>query len=147
MKTDLTIGGYLFANNKVLLIHHNKLNIWIPVGGHIEENETPDDALMREVKEETNLDIKILGQSDLLIEGNVKQNLATPFYANVHSVGDHDHCCFYYVCRVINPDELKINKELKNYQWFSQNDLNKEIVSNDVRSQALEAFRVYNNKN
>ena len=56
-KIDLTVGGYIIHNNKVLLIHHNKLNLWLPVGGHIDENETPDQALRREIKEEVNLDI------------------------------------------------------------------------------------------
>ena len=51
-KIDLTVGGYIFNNNKVLLILHNKLNLWLPLGGHIDANETPDFALQREVKEE-----------------------------------------------------------------------------------------------
>lgn len=50
MKTDLVIGAFLIHNNKVLLIHHKKLNLWLPPGGHIEKNETPDDAVKREFK-------------------------------------------------------------------------------------------------
>ena len=30
---------------------------WEPVAGHIEENETPDEALIREVKEESNMKV------------------------------------------------------------------------------------------
>lgn len=147
MKTDLVVNGYLIDNNKVLLIHHGKLDIWIPVGGHIEKDETPDNALKREIKEETNLDVEILNQGDLLVEGNVKENLATPFCVNIHSVGDHDHCAFYYVCRVINPNELKINKELKNARWFTKNELDEKIVPIDVKKQALKAFEIYEQKN
>ena len=69
MKTDLVVSGYIFHNDKVLLIHHAKLDKWLPVGGHIDENETPDQALRREVKEETNLDIEILNQSSLPVTG------------------------------------------------------------------------------
>ena len=52
MKTDLVVGGYIFHNNKLLLIHHNKLDLWLPVGGHIDPNEIPDDAIKREAQEE-----------------------------------------------------------------------------------------------
>ena len=92
MKTDLVVAGYIIHQNKVLLIHHKKLDLWIPVGGHIHENETPDQALVRKIKQEVNIDVKILHQSDIPLEGNVINNLAIPFYVNVHSVDDHHHC-------------------------------------------------------
>lgn len=59
-----TVVCYLIKNNEVLMLLRNKKkndineNKWIGVGGHIEENETSHDAVIREVKEETNLDIK-----------------------------------------------------------------------------------------
>lgn len=146
IKTDLTVGGYIFYKDKVLLIHHKGRDLWLPVGGHIEKNETPDKALIREVKEETGLNIKILNVSDLPKEGNVKENLAVPFYVNVHPVGDHDHCCFFYICKATNPEDLVINKELKNFSWFSKDDLNKNYVPRDVKNQALKAFELFNNK-
>ena len=65
-----TVTCYIEKDNKWLMLYRNKKkndineNKWIGVGGHIEINETPDEALIREVKEETNLDIisyKLLG--------------------------------------------------------------------------------------
>jgi len=114
MKIDLTVAGYIFNNKKeVLLIHHKKLNLWLPVGGHIDEDETPDDALIREVKEETSLDIRILHEQKLPVVGNVIRNLATPFHVNLHSVGDHQHVGNYYVCQALNPKQLQFNPGLK----------------------------------
>ena len=75
----------------------------------------------------------------------MEANLATPFYVNVHSVGNHLHCSLFYVCRALNVEKLKINKELKNYGWFSKKDLDKDIVPVDVKSQALKAFKIFNN--
>jgi len=143
MKTDLTVGGYIFHEDKVLLILHGKLDLWLPVGGHIDENEIPDDALIREIKEETGIDVEILNNSDMPLIG--KRNLATPFHANVHSVGDHDHCCFYYVCKAINPERLEINKELKDFAWFTKEDLGQDRVPDDVRNICLKAFEIYEN--
>lgn len=146
MKTDLSVAGYIFDQNKVLLIHHRKHDLWLPVGGHLDENETPDQALLREIKEEIGLDVEILNQNDMPLKGNTKFNLATPFYVNVHSVGDHDHCCFFYVCKALNPEQLKINKELKNFAWFTKSDLDKgQIpVPDDVKNQCLKAFDEFN---
>ncbi len=144
MKTDLVVTGYIIHANKVLLVHHRKLDLWLAVGGHIDENETPDQALLREIKEEVGIDAEILSVSDLPREGNVKYNLATPFYVNVHSVGDHDHCSLFYVCKAINPKQLKINNELKNFKWFTKNDLNKDQIPANVKNEALKAFEIYN---
>lgn len=57
----LTTLCYIEKDNKYLMLHRNKKendlshNMWIGVGGHFEDEETPDECLLREVKEETNL--------------------------------------------------------------------------------------------
>ena len=70
MKIDLDVAGYIFDGEKVLLVHNKKLDLWLPVGGHIEKDETPDDALLREVKEETGLELigepKLIAAQDIL---------------------------------------------------------------------------------
>ena len=147
MKAQPTVAGYIFDRNKLLLVYHKKLGLWLPVGGHIDKNELPDDALKREIFEETNLKIEILGQRDFPIEGNVERNLAVPFYANVHLVGDHYHSCFYYAARALNPKELSINEELEGHGWFSKKGLNKDFVPADVRNQGLEAFKILRREN
>ena len=61
---DKTVLCYLQKNDSYLFLYRNKkendLNEgkWIGVGGHIEKGETKEDALKREIKEETNLDIR-----------------------------------------------------------------------------------------
>ena len=58
-----TVTCYLIQGDEFLLLYRNKKKNdfnkgkYIGVGGHIEEGETPDIAINREVKEETNLDI------------------------------------------------------------------------------------------
>ena len=49
-------------NKKILLVHHKKFNKWVQPGGHIEDNETPEEAALREVYEETGVKVQLLGR-------------------------------------------------------------------------------------
>ncbi len=145
MRTDLVIGAFLIHNNKVLLIHHKKLNSWLPPGGHIEKNETPDEAVGREFKEELGLEVEILNRNDILHGGKIVKQLAVPFYVNVHNVGDHDHCCFFYLCVPKSQKRIMINKsELKDFNWFSPEELNQKHIPVDVKNIAMKAFDLFN---
>ena len=61
----------LYRNKKKHDINHNK---WIGVGGHVEPNETIDECAIREVKEETGLDVHSLSCSGevLFVDENLK---------------------------------------------------------------------------
>ena len=61
LKSNLTTLCYIEKNGCYLMMHRiskeNDINHgkWIGVGGHFEENESPEDCLLREVNEETGL--------------------------------------------------------------------------------------------
>src|SRR5688572_4876274 len=54
---DLVVSAFIVhpTEPKVLLVHHKGLNGWYAVGGHVELHETTDEALDREIEEETGL--------------------------------------------------------------------------------------------
>ena len=67
MNTDKTTLGYIKNNkNQYLMLFRNKKDNdinqgkWVGVGGHLEKDETKDQCIIREIKEETGLDVKHL---------------------------------------------------------------------------------------
>ena len=60
----MTTLCYIEKDDKYLMLHRvskkNDINKdkWIGVGGHFEEGESPEECLLREVKEETGLDLE-----------------------------------------------------------------------------------------
>ena len=56
-KIDFTVAIFVVQKGKVLLIHHRKLDKWLPLGGHIELEEDPEIAALREAKEECGFEV------------------------------------------------------------------------------------------
>ena len=57
---SITATVYVINDGKVLLHQHKKYKTWFTLGGHIEENEFPHEAAIREVKEESGFDVKLI---------------------------------------------------------------------------------------
>lgn len=61
MKSNLTTLCYIERENQYLMMHRIKKehdvnkDKWVGIGGHFEENESPEECLLREAKEETGL--------------------------------------------------------------------------------------------
>ena len=57
---DFTVEAFVVYAHRVLLIDHTQLQTWLPLGGHIELDEDPEQALFREIREERGLEVDIL---------------------------------------------------------------------------------------
>ena len=53
----VSVYVYDKTNKKFLLVHHKKLGVWVQPGGHVELNESPEEAAIREVYEETGINV------------------------------------------------------------------------------------------
>lgn len=75
MKFEKSCGAVVFSNNKVLIIEHNFGHISFPKG-HVEDNESEIDTAIREVKEETGIDIEIINNKRYSLRYSPKNNVS-----------------------------------------------------------------------
>ncbi|MCL4353018.1 NUDIX domain-containing protein [Patescibacteria group bacterium] len=120
---DFAVSAFIVKDNKVLLIHHKKLNKWLPIGGHIELNEDPEEALLREIKEESGLNVDIEGERPNIISPGTKF-LHRPRFVDVSEISQtHRHIHFIYFLKS-EKEEVRLSvKEHNDIRWFSLRDL------------------------
>lgn len=117
-------------NKKLLLVKHKKYNKWLQPGGHIEENETPEEAAVREVYEETGIKSTLIGE-----HFPREDDLIRPLGVQYNRKENGDRMIdMVYVGKPNNPGEpLKISDESKDIGWFSRHDLEEMPVFPDVK--------------
>jgi ADP-ribose pyrophosphatase YjhB (NUDIX family) len=123
-KNHFTATGIVFSSKKqILMILHNKLQVWLPPGGHIEENELPDDTVLREIFEETGIRVEILSnKQDLELSDNDCKGLKRSFTVFLETIeGDwsHNHIDMVYICTALNDDFAMQKSEASDIGWFS----------------------------
>lgn len=129
MERHFNVTVYVMNNEgKFLFIRHKKLQKWLPPGGHIEENEIPDVAALREVKEETGLDVELQGE-----RFPRESDCVRPFgiQMNVIQEGEHEHMDMIYLAKPVNDADLVLNEEeTEGINWYSIDEiLNPEFDS------------------
>jgi 8-oxo-dGTP pyrophosphatase MutT (NUDIX family) len=98
-KIDFTVAIFVVHNEKILLIHHRKLDKWLPLGGHIELDEDPEQAALREAKEESGLDVELLGERPPTTSPGTRALIA-PRFLDIHRISDtHEHIGMIYWAR------------------------------------------------
>ena len=127
-------------DNKVLLTWNKVLQTWIPVGGHINRGETPQEAIRREVKEEIKCDFDLFGDFSMEDEGGVQIVKFHRFQIEkVPHHGNHMNFVFFGACNDFDK-KIKETDEKEKLRWFSRQELLKEDMLESVRKSALKAL-------
>jgi len=139
------------SNGRTLLLWHRRLQRWMPPGGHVREDETPEETARRECREETGLDVVIEGEvQEDLFRGNPEEGhmLAKPYallLENIPASAErnepaHQHMDFVYVARPLREQQaLKLaEEEGRELRWFTRDEVEAlddrvEIFSNVKR--------------
>jgi len=142
---DFTVSVFIVFEDKILLVNHPRYGKWLPIGGHIELDEDPEEALFREVKEETSLEVEILSTKPNLNEKDVKF-IFTPNYVDVHLANPpHKHIGLIYFAKSKNDQHIQ-SEEHTDIQWLTIDELEepKYGLNESIKFYAREAIKKAN---
>lgn len=122
-KIDFTVAIFVVRDTKVLVILHRKLGKWLPLGGHIELDEEPEIAALREAKEESGLDVELIGERPPTTEPGTRALIA-PRFLDIHRISDtHEHIGMIYFARPKGGDLSLAEEEHHDIRWVSAEEL------------------------
>lgn len=124
-----------FKNKKVLLMYNKKLNKWLQPGGHIEYDELPTETAIRETKEETGVNIKIVGPTFNDVD---YEPISTAHYKN-----DVGNMVDIQYLAIPLDTELK-NKEKNKTFWFNIEGLEDfENLDREIKTKVLTLYETF----
>lgn len=103
-------------HHSILLVDHIKAQLWLPSGGHVELNELPQDAVVREAKEEFGIQATFL------------RNYDKPFFVTVtQTVGltpGHTDVSLWYLLRGNIHEKIHYDRsEFTDVEWYTFNEI------------------------
>lgn len=167
-KICLTTCAVLVVKNKVLLVKHKKLGIWLNPGGHIEDNELPHAAAEREFWEETGLRVRAVKLDQLEDQSADSTYLPNPILTNLHWVsrenyehrtkgsqrssstkrnwkkGCEQHLNFVYLVEPVDVQQLDFKQnveETDGIAWFSAQDMETLETRDNVKLEVQYALQ------
>ena len=130
---DFAVSVFVVWRGGVLLHRHPKLGIWLPPGGHVEPGELPDDAAVREVREEAGVEVRLVGEHAVDAPG--PRQLVRPRGAQLESISPgHEHIDLVYYARPLAGYDGRLVSESAPFAWYSASaaaelDLTPELVA------------------
>jgi 8-oxo-dGTP pyrophosphatase MutT (NUDIX family) len=124
MQKHFVTSVYILEDNRVLLLMHPKLKKWLPPGGHVEENETPIEAALREVEEETGLLVELFSDEHVWIEKWNANSFHRPFLCLIEEIppykdqAAHQHIDLIYLARPLPNSQIKPTPDHP-LRWFT----------------------------
>jgi 8-oxo-dGTP pyrophosphatase MutT (NUDIX family) len=116
MRRAFSVAVYARRMGQVLIIEHKRLKTWVPIGGELEEGETPLEAAQRELREETGIVATfraLRGAPDGVPAGLIGYE--------EHQAGSKGlHMNFVFVVAVADDIEVVPNDEFGAWRWVDR---------------------------
>jgi len=111
MKLEIGVFGLIQnENNEILLVHRTDHDLWDLPGGGTKDGESPWQAVIREVKEETGLGVEVV-------------RLAGVFYRAETNI-----ISFRFLCKVVGGSLENWDDEQDEVKYFALDNLPKNII-------------------
>ena len=112
----------LNEKNEILLTKRSEEEDFLPgywelAGGGIDYGETPQEGLSREIMEECGIEIEII----------------KPVAANTYFIKELQRIEITFLCKAVNPKDLKLNWEHSDFKWLKVKDIYRMKISDYVR--------------
>ena len=103
----ITASAFVVSERGMILHLHRRLGIWVQPGGHIDEGESPDEAALRETREETGLPVELANPIEI-------------FHVDVHpGPRGHTHYDVRLIVKSEPVDPSPPPEESQEVHWFS----------------------------
>jgi len=108
----ITGSGIVVGPRGVVLLKHKRLGFWLQPGGHVDPDESPWAAALRESREETGLDVSFVGPLD-------ERGVPPLIHVDVHAGGrGHTHLDMRYLVDGGAADPAPPAGESQEIDWF-----------------------------
>lgn len=136
-KIDFTVTVYVVYGSKVLLRKHDKYPYWLGVGGHVALDEDPNQAALREAKEEAGLEVVLWDGNRRFRPGEkIHRELIPPVGMSRHRTSPtHEHVDLIYVAQAPTDSVEPTLQEDRSdeWVWLAKEELDAFELLPDVR--------------
>jgi 8-oxo-dGTP pyrophosphatase MutT (NUDIX family) len=146
-KIDFTVAIFVVHDGRVLVIHHRKLDKWLPLGGHVELDEDPEQAALREAREESGFEVELLGERPPTTEPGTRA-LIGPRFLDIHRINaTHEHIGMIYWARPKEGSTKLAHEEHHDIRWCASEELDtlQPLMSNAVKWYCRKAIEEVSN--